>query len=90
MTDDELPAGSSVVAVTGPWTVLSCVTASCIRCGAAPLDEDTQLTPHFTSTAQAREELTRDWGWTCTPRSAWPIDDELLCPGCAKAGGQCP
>ena len=90
MTDDQLPVGSSIVTATGPRTVRSCVTASCTRCGKAPLGKDTQLTPHFTSTAQAREELTRDWGWTCTPRSDWPKDDELLCPGCAKAGDQCP
>jgi len=83
MTGDELPADSNVVAVTGPWTVLSCIAASCTRCGKAPLDEDTKLTPHFTDTAQAREELTRDWGWTCTPRSNWPKDDVLLCPACA-------
>ena len=85
MTGDEPPADSNVVAVTGPWTVLSCIAAGCTRCGKAPLDEDTKLTPHFTDTAQAREELTRDWGWICTPRSAWPKDDELLCPPCAAA-----
>lgn len=90
MTDDELPAASNVVTQAGPWMVLSCVTASCTCCGSTPLNEDTQLTPHFTSTAQARGELTRDWGWTCTPRSDWPKDDELLCPACAKAGDQCP
>ena len=87
MTGDELPAGSNVVAETGPWTVLSCVTASCTRCGTAPLDEDTKLTPHFTDTDQAREELTRDWGWTCTPRSNWPKGDVLLCPACATDPG---
>jgi hypothetical protein len=81
----ELPADSNVVTRTGPWTVLSCATACCSRCGAVPLDEDTGLTPHFASTAQAREELPRDWGWTCTPRSSWPKDDELLCPDCARA-----
>jgi len=86
MTGDELPADSNVVTQTGPWTVLSCVTAACTRCGKVPLDEDTGLTPHFTDTAQAREELPRDWGWIITPRSNWPKDDELLCPGCAKAG----
>jgi hypothetical protein len=85
MTGDELPADSNVVAVSGPWTVLSCVTAACTRCGKSPLDEDTKLTPHFTDTVQAREELTRDWSWTCTPRSDWPKDDELLCPGCTQA-----
>jgi hypothetical protein len=90
MTDDELPADSNIVTQVGPWTVRSCVTASCTRCGTAPADEDTGLTPHFASTAQAREELTRDWGWTCTPRSDWPKDDTLLCPDCAKAGDQCP
>jgi hypothetical protein len=48
------------------------------------------MTVTFASTEQAREELTRDWGWTCAPRSNWPEDDELLCPTCAKeeAGGE--
>lgn len=82
MTTDE-PADSSVVTQAGPWTVRSCVTASCSRCGKAPLDEDTKLTPHFTSIDQACEELPRDWGWTCVPRSNWPKDDQLLCPGCS-------
>ena len=53
MTDREPPADSNVVTQTGPWTVLSCVTAACTRCGKVPLDEDTGLTPHFTDTAQA-------------------------------------
>jgi hypothetical protein len=78
-------ADSAVVAQAGPWTVRSCVTASCSRCGTAPLDEDTRLTPHFTGIDQARRELPRDWGWTCVPRSNWPKDDELLCPACARA-----
>jgi len=86
MTGDEPPDDSAVVAQAGPWTVRSCVTASCTRCGAAPLDEDTRLTPHFASIDQAREELPRDWGWTCGTRSSWPQDDQLLCPACAKAG----
>lgn len=87
MTGDELPADSGVVTQTGPWTVRSCVTASCSRCGAVPLDEDTGITPHFTDIDQAREELPLNWGWTFTPRSNWPKDDELLCPGCATADG---
>ena len=95
MTGDELPGellpDPAVVAQAGPWTVRSCVTAACTRCGAAPLDEDTRLTPHFASTDQAREELPRDWGWTCAPRSNWPKDDEVLCPDCASADGdRCP
>lgn len=90
MTDDELPAASNVVTQAGPWTVLSCVTASCTRCGSTPLDEDTQLTPHFTSTAQAREELTRDWGWTYTPGRTGPKTTSCCAPDCAKAGGPCP
>jgi hypothetical protein len=65
--------------------VLSCVTAACSRCGTVPLDDDTEIAPHFASTGQAREELTRDWGRRCNTRSNWPKDDELLCPACAKA-----
>ena len=63
----------------GPWTFRTCVTASC-RCGAAPLDEDTGLTPHFTSPGQAAEELVRDWGWLLLARPGqWA---ELVCPPC--------
>lgn len=87
MTCDEAPADSNVVTQSGPWTVLSCVTAACSRCGTVPLDEDTKLTPHFTDIDQAQGELTRDWGWTCVPRSNWPKDDALLCPACAADPG---
>jgi hypothetical protein len=68
MTGDEPPSDSNVVTQTGPWTVLSCVTASCTRCGKVPLDEDTALTPHFTDIAQAREELPRDWAGPASRR----------------------
>jgi hypothetical protein len=79
------PPDSVVVTRTGPWTVLSYFTAACSRCGTVPLGDDTEMAPHFASTGQAREELTRDWGWRCNTRSNWPKDDELLCPACAKA-----
>jgi hypothetical protein len=69
---------------TGPWTFRVCITAACTRCGTGPLDEDTGMTPHFDSTAQAGEELARDWGWRITTRPGW-ADDELLCPACAAA-----
>lgn len=66
------------------------VTAACSRCRAVPWDESLGMAVTFANTEQAREELTRDWGWTCAPRSNWPEDDELLCPTCAKeeAGGE--
>jgi hypothetical protein len=83
MTGDELPADSNVVAATGPWMVLSCVTAACTNCGAVPLDEDTSMTPHFASTSQAAHELAQNWGWSHARRSCWPKDDLLLCPRCA-------
>jgi hypothetical protein len=82
MTDATPPGAARI----GPWTLRYCVTAACTQCGAAPLDEDTGLTPHFDSAGQAREELPRDWGWHLTARSAWADDDELLCPACAVAG----
>jgi len=78
-----LPPGQEVIAVAGPWTVLSCVTAACTNCGALPADEDTGMTPHFASTSQAAQELTQNWGWSHKRRSDWPKDDELLCPECA-------
>lgn len=81
--DRPLPSGQDVIAVAGPWTVLSCVTAACTNCGAVPADEDTGMTPHFGSTGQAAQELAQNWGWTCERRSCWPKDDVLLCPGCA-------
>lgn len=81
MTDSSPPGKAR----TGPWTLRCCVTAACTRCGAVPQDEDTGLTPHFDSAAQAREELPRDWGWRLTTRSIWPDEDELLCPACATA-----
>ena len=77
------PGGRDVITVAGPWTVLSCVTGACTRCGALPADEDTGMTPHFASTSQAAQELTQNWGWHHQPRSAWPKDDLLLCPRCA-------
>jgi hypothetical protein len=84
--DDLLPPGS-VVTVTGPWTVRSCVTAACTGCGAVvPLDEDTSTTPHFDDTAQAAQELVQNWGWS-HQRGTWPKDDELLCPACAAPPG---
>jgi hypothetical protein len=79
--DGLLPPGS-VVTVTGPWTVRSCVTAACTRCGAVPLDEDTSTTPHFADTGQAAQELAQNWGWQ-HQRGTWPKDDVLLCPPCA-------
>ena len=53
-------------------------------------DTDSLFATGPRNVALAREELTRDWGWTCAPRSNWPEDDELLCPTCAKeeAGGE--
>ena len=77
-----LPPAREVIAVAGPWTVLSCVTAACTGCGTVPLDEDTSTTPHFASTAQAAQELAQNWGWH-HKRGEWPKDDELLCPRCA-------
>jgi hypothetical protein len=79
--DGLLPPGS-VVTVTGPWTVRSCVTAACAGCGAVPLDEDTSTTPHFADTGQAAQELAQNWGWH-HQRGTWPKDDVLLCPACA-------
>jgi hypothetical protein len=78
-----LPFGQDVIAVAGPWTVLSCVTAACSNCGTAPADEDTGMTPHFASTSQAAQELAQNWGWHHDRRSQWPKDDLLLCPECA-------
>jgi hypothetical protein len=78
--DGLLPPGS-VVTVTGPWTVRSCVTAACTNCGTVPLDEDTSTTPHFADTGQAAQELAQNRGWTCQ-RGTWPKDDKLLCPAC--------
>jgi hypothetical protein len=83
--DGPLPPAREVITVTGPWTVLSCVTAACSRCGAIPLDEDTSTTPHFASTSQAEQELTQNWGWSHERRSCWPKDDLLLCPACTRA-----
>lgn len=80
---EPLPPGQEVIAVAGPWTVLSCVTATCTNCGALPADEDTGMTPHFASTSQAAQELAQNWGWSHKRRSEWPKDDELLCPECA-------
>ena len=80
--DGPLP-GQEVIAVAGPWTVLSCVTATCTNCGAVPLDEDTDMTPHFAGTGQAAHELAQNWGWSHQHRSCWPKDDLLLCPRCA-------
>jgi hypothetical protein len=85
-----LPPGQEVIAVAGPWTVLSCVTAACTNCGALPADEDTGMTPHFASTSQAAQELTQNWGWSHTRRSDWPKDDELLCPECAAPPASAP
>jgi hypothetical protein len=86
MTGTSPDGDPAVTACIGPWTVHVCVTASCTRCGAVPLDEDTALTPHFASPQQARGELTRDWGWhLATARAGWADDDELLCPPCAAA-----
>lgn len=83
--DGLLPPGS-VVTVTGPWTVRSCVTAACTGCGAVPLDEDTSTTPHFADTSQAAQELAQNWGWH-HQRGTWPKDDVLLCPACAAPPG---
>jgi hypothetical protein len=79
---EPLPPGQEVIAVAGPWTVLSCVTAACAGCGTVPLDEDTGMTPHFAGTSQAAQELAQNWGWHHN-RGDWPKDDELLCPACA-------
>lgn len=70
---------------SGRWALHCCVTAACTRCGTVPLDEATGLTPHFSNPAQARVELSRDWGWHLTTRSGFADDDELLCPPCASA-----
>ena len=87
---------SPAVPLGGPWArrtwepgsgTREWVTAACSRCRAVPWDESLGMTVTFASTEQAREELTRDWGWTCAPRSNWPEDDELLCPTCAKEEG---
>jgi hypothetical protein len=83
--DGLLPPGS-VVTVTGPWTVRSCVTAACTNCGAVPLDEDTSTTPHFADISQAAQELAQNWGWH-HQRGTWPKDDVLLCPACAAPPG---
>jgi hypothetical protein len=72
----------------GPWTVHLCVTAACTRCGAVPLDDDTGLTPHFTSADQAMEELTQEWGWYFTARLGQA--EELMCPLCAAKAGKVP
>ena len=77
----------SVITVAGPWTVLSCVTAACTNCGAAPADEDTGMAPHFASTGQAAQELTQNWGWH-HKRGEWPKDEVLLCPTCAPPHGR--
>jgi len=90
---------SVAVPLGGPWArrtwepgsgTREWVTAACSRCRAVPWDESLGMTVTFASTEQACEELTRDWGWTCVPRSNWPEDDELLCPTCAQeeAGGE--
>ena len=71
MTDVGVPRP----APTGPWPARTCVTAACSRCGAVPLD-DSGATPHFASRGQAREELTRDWGWHLIARSG-PSDPGL-------------
>ena len=82
MTGNSPPDDPRSAARLGPWTVRTCVTAACTRCGAGPLDEDTGLTPHFASPGQAAEELVRDWGWFLFSRPGqW---DELLCPPCWK------
>ena len=86
--DGLLPPGS-VVTVTGPWKVRSCVTAACTNCGAVPLDEDTSTTPHFADISQAAQELVPNWGWS-HKRGTWPKDDELLCPACAVLPGDRP
>jgi hypothetical protein len=83
---EPLPPAREVIAVAGPWTVLSCVSAACTDCGAVPLDEDTGMTPHFASTSQAAQELAENWGWRHN-RGERPKDDELLCPRCAPSGG---
>jgi hypothetical protein len=85
-----LPPGQEVIAVAGPWTVLSCITAACTNCGAVPSDEDTGMTPHFASTSQAARELAENWGWSHKRRSDWPKDDVLLCPACAAPHGKEP
>jgi len=72
MTDARTPRPAG----TGPWSARTCVTAACSRCGAVPVDGDSGLTPHFASRRQAREELTRDWGWHVIARSG-PSDPEL-------------
>jgi hypothetical protein len=80
VTSAEPPGGPGAVARLGPWTFRTCVTAACTRCGAAPLDDGTGLTPHFASPGQAAGELVRDWGWLLVARPGqW---DELLCPPC--------
>lgn len=78
----EPPPAREVIAVAGPWTVLSCVTAACTSCGAVPQDAGTSTTPHFASTGQAAQELAQHRGWH-HKRGEWPKDDELLCPRCA-------
>jgi hypothetical protein len=79
---EPLPAAPEVIAVAGPWTVLSCVTAACTACGTVPLDEDTGTTVHFTSISQAAQELVQKRGWR-HEHGEWPKDDQLLCPRCA-------
>jgi hypothetical protein len=80
MTGTDPPDEPGTVARLGPWTFRTCVTAACTRCGAAPLDDDTGLTPHFDSPGQAAVELVRDWGWYLFARPGqW---DELICPPC--------
>jgi len=64
-------------AAAPPWTVITCVTAACSRCGAAAGDEDEGYTPHFTSTRQARGELTGHYEWRIT------AGGQLLCKACA-------
>ena len=79
---EQVPPAREVIAVAGPWTILSCVTAACTACGAVPLGEDTSPAPHFASISQAAQELAQNWGWRHT-RGEWPKDDVLLCPRCA-------
>jgi hypothetical protein len=66
----------------GPWAVVTCVTATCTRCGARPENEGEGFEPYFSSVGQARELLPVDYGWRVAPVPVGPAE-ELLCSQCA-------
>jgi ADP-ribose pyrophosphatase len=67
----------------GPWHVVTSVTASCTRCGAAGEDQESGYEPYFDDIAQATR-LLPGYGWKVIPGAGPDGTDDVLCEECAR------